>query len=296
VNRPVAVVVVVLAACASAPPPRAPAPARARIDVATTTCPHPVEANARLERVLAAHGAERADLAIRVDGTPNGDATDVRVIVTRSTSDAAGLDRTYTLGSSDCASATELIALGVDRFLTSFPDWAGPAPERPPAPVPTRWIDGAIVAAASSMWRPFGVDAHAGATFDLGAERHRIGGSLIVRASVPQAAGSGSFQQTAVLAGATYRFRTGAWRFRGELRGGALLVSGIGLVENGRDVLPWWEAAVFGGRGFGFGTVGIEIAASALRHKAVTSDGLVSEDIPLLRLGFAGEFGIVSNR
>lgn len=141
---------------------------------------------------------------------------------------------------------------------------------------------------------PFGVDAHLGGLLDLGAERHRFGGSLLVRASVPQAAGSGGFQQTALLAGGAYRHRAGPWHLRGEVRAGALLVSGVGLTENERDWLPWWEGVVFGGRAFGWGTLGIEIAASGLRHKAVTRDGLVSEDIPLFRLGFAGELGLGS--
>jgi hypothetical protein len=218
--------------------------------------------------------------------------------VSRSSSGDAGLDRTYSLGPSDCASAAELLALSVDRFLTSFPDWAGPAPAPPPPPPPppppARWLELGLVAAASSIWLPFGVDVHAGGLLDLGADRHRVGGSLLVRASVPQAAGSGSFQQTALLAGLTYRRRAGPWRVRGELRAGALLVSGIGLAENDRAWLPWWEGVVFGGRALGWGTVGIELAASGLRHKAVTRDGLVSEEIPLFRLGFAGELGLRS--
>ncbi len=58
---------------------------------------------------------------------------------------------------------------------------------------------------------PFGVDVHASGLLDIGAERHRVGGTLLVRASVPQAAGSGSFQQAALLAGAACRHRAGPW-------------------------------------------------------------------------------------
>jgi hypothetical protein len=53
---------------------------------------------------------------------------------------------------------------------------------------------------------------------------------------------------------------------------------------------------VFAGRSFSWGALGIEVAASGLTHKAVTSDGLVSEDIPLFRLGVAGEFGVWSSK
>ena len=56
------------------------------------------------------------------------------------------------------------------------------------------------------------------------------------------------------------------------------------------------ERAVFAGRGFSWGALGVEVAVSGLRHRAVTRDGLVEEDIPLLRLGFAGELGLWSTK
>jgi hypothetical protein len=56
--------------------------------------------------------------------------------------------------------------------------------------------------------------------------------------------------------------------------------------------LPRWEVALFGGRAVWFGAIGIELAGTAQRGRAVTRDGLVSQDIPLIRLGFSGTFEI----
>jgi hypothetical protein len=95
-----------------------------------------------------------------------------------------------------------------------------------------------------------------------------------------------------LLAGASWRHATGPWEARVEARGGVMLVSGIGFFDNGHDLLPWWEGAAFAGRRFAWGALGVEVAATALQHRAVTRDGLVSEDIPLLRVGIAGTFGL----
>jgi hypothetical protein len=294
------VLVVFVVACASAPaprPPPPPPPKPARIDIAATACVDATATRARLAQVLERHGATFADLNVRVDATPAAETTEVRVVVTRSSGDA-GLDRSYTLGPSDCASATDLIALGVDRFLDAFPAWATSAPPPPPVVVeaPERWFELTLLGAANGIVMPLGIDAHAGAGIDLGNAQHRGGVTLLVRASVPQAVGDGSFQQTAFLGGASYRFRSGAWRLRVEARGGALLVRGMGLDENHSDWLAWWEGAAFAGYGFSWGTLGIELAGSGLRDKAVTSDGLVREDIPSFRLGVAGEFGVWSSK
>jgi hypothetical protein len=87
--------------------------------------------------------------------------------------------------------------------------------------------------------------------------------------------------------------RRGAWQAGAELRGGALLVSGVGFDENHSDWLPWWEIAVTGGRRFGWGTLGVELAGTALQHRAVTTDLLTVEDIPAFRFGVAGSFGVI---
>ena len=58
----------------------------------------------------------------------------------------------------------------------------------------------------------------------------------------------------------------------------------------------WGRAPVrlslFGGRAVSFGAIGLEVAGTAQRGRVVTRDGLVSEDIPLVRLGLSGTFQI----
>lgn len=269
----------------------APRPVQPRIEVPSMTCPASSDARARLARVIAAHGATATDLVIRVD-VSGGPANEIHLRISRSTGDV-GVDRTFVLGPGDCASASELLALALDRFLSAFPEWAGPAR---PSPPPQRWTELAVVTAVSSIWVPFGVDGQVGAFVDRGSRHHRIGGGLLARGSFPQAAGSGRFQQTALLGGVGYRYLGENWQLRVQVRGGGLLVTGLGFDENRSDLLPWWEGAVYAGRVVSWGSIGVEVAASGLRHKAVTTDGMVSEDIPLFRLGLAGELGVASKR
>jgi hypothetical protein len=293
--------VVAIAACGSAPPaPRLPppAPVPATVEIAAGECPAAATAEAQIRAVLATHRADYADLVIRVDAAPAATppAQDLKLAIVRSTGEL-GVERSYTLGPADCASAAELVALAVDRFLTSFPEWAGPAPPPPPPPPPaTRWTEVALAPAINSMWIPIGLDGQLGGIVDHGGARDRFGGSVVVRAGIPQSAGNGRFQQTMLLAGIAWRHRDGPWRLRVEARAGAVRITGFGFTENNFDWLPWWEGAVFGGRALSWGTLGVELSATALRHKAVTGDGLVSEDVPLLRIGLSGEFGLVSGK
>jgi hypothetical protein len=274
----------------TAPPPR-PVPPVARVEVAATTCVAREEVETRLGNVLVEHRAMQSGLVVRIEATPGEATTALGLRVVRPNGDV-GLDRTFTLTVNDCASAAQLLALSVDRWLTAFPEWAEPPPPpAPPKPV-TTWNELALAGALNSMWMPVGADAQLGARVDRGGLRDRFGATLLVRASIPQGAGNGSFQQTSLLAGASWRHRVGSWEARVEARAGALLVSGIGFSENGRDVLPWWEGAVFGGRRFRWGAIGVEVAATALQHRAVTRDLLVAEDIPLLRVGIAGSLEI----
>ncbi|HEU0031668.1 MAG TPA: hypothetical protein VFQ53_13605 [Kofleriaceae bacterium] len=290
-----ALVWMLLGACTHAAPVVAPSPPPpARIEITGGDCPSTAAARDRIAGVLAAHGATHGDLAIRVTAT-GSEPTEVRLVVERGSGEAAGsvgLDRAYTLAAADCTSAPELLALAVDRFLSAFPEWAGPPPVRAPVAPPARWVEVTAESAVSSLWAPIGIDGQAGAIVDVGGARDRLGGSLLVRASLPQAAGNGSFQQTAVLAGIAYRHRAGAWALRAEARAGAVRVTGMGFTENASDWLPWWEGAVFGGRAWSWGSLGLELAASGLRHVATTRDGLVREDIPALRVGLGGEFQI----
>lgn len=280
-----------LGACAHAPPP-APAPPPPTQITVDGACLTP-DANDQIHRVIIDHHAERAGLVVDVRGTAGDDGFDLALRVQRAGGDV-GLERKHHVAEVDCASAGQLIALAVDRFLTSFPEWADPP--RPPPPPPARWTELVPTAAVNSIWMPIGVEAQGGAILDVGGWADRFGASAMVRASAPQHAGGGHFQQTAFLAGAAWRHRFARWDTRAELRAGGVLVSGIGFAANDHSWLLWWEAAGFAGRRLSWGTLGVEIAATALRDHAVTRDGLVSEDIPLLRVGLSATFGAVAQQ
>lgn len=273
-------------------PARAPEPPAPVIRVDAPTCVAGDAVRAGVERVLHAHHAEQSGLVVEVAVTPGDASADVALRVLGPRGDV-GLDRRYALSTADCASAPDLIALAVDRWLTAFPEWAEPPPPpSPPSPPPERWTEVLATAAVAGMAPPVGVEGQFGALVDRGGDGHRLGLSALVRTGLPQDAGDGQFRQISLLVGATWRRTIGDWALRAELRGGALRVNGIGFFENDASWLPRWEVALFGGRAVSFGAIGLEIAGTALRGRAVTRDGLVSEDIPLLRLGFSGTFQI----
>ena len=233
--------------------------------------------------VIVDHDAVHSDLIVEVNAHPG----ELQLVVLRTGGDV-GLDRRYPIGPADCDSAAELLALGVDRFLSSFPEWAGPAPppERmPPSPPPPPRSTGvSLTAATHALVGPLGADLQLGALVT----RRRLGAGALLRATLPQGAGAGRFQQTSFLGGVAWRQPLGGWELRAELRAGALLVSGLGFDDNRASWLPWWETAITGARRFGWGTAGLEVAGTALRHRAVTSDRVTAEPIPWLRIGVVG--------
>jgi hypothetical protein len=270
--------------------PAAPVAKRSDVRVSATACLDADAVRAAVVPVLTAHRAEQAGLVIDVVATPAPDAgADVQLRVIRRDADV-GLDRHYALAANDCPSTPQLLALAVDRWLTSFPEWAE-APE--PRPQVQRWLEVAALVTASAIAPPIGADAELGIVVDLGGRRDRFGISAVGRTGVPQPAGEGQFLQIAALGGASWRHRFAHWETRVELRGGGLRVSGLGFAENHETWVPWGELAVFAGRRWSWGALGCEVAATALRDHAVTADGLVSQDIPLIRVGFSGTFEIV---
>jgi hypothetical protein len=290
-----AALLIACASCAAPPPaPRAPVrPPAAEVHVSGGDCLAAADLEARVRHVIVDHHAAASGLVVDVVPVPAVVGTDVELRIARPTGEV-GLDRHYALAAADCPSAPELIALGVDRWLSEFPEWADPPPPSPPPrATPARWFELSLGGAASSLWLPVGVDAQIAALADWGASTDRFGATLLVRGSVPEHAGHGRFQQTSALAGLAWHHRAGAWDTRLELRGGVVLVSGLGFSEDHHAWLPWWEGAVFGGRAFGRVTLGLELAATALRDHAVTRDGSVSEDVPYLRIGISGSFALI---
>ena len=276
-----------LVACRAARPVP-PAPRDSEVHVAATACVAADDVRASVSAVLIAHRADHAGLVIDIVAASTEAATDVELRVLRRDGDV-GLDRRYALVGNDCASAPQLLALGVDRWLSAFPEWAEPA--EPPRPA-TRWLEVVANVTASAIAPPVGVDGELGMLVDLGGAADRFGVVAVARGGLPLAAGAGQFLQIAALGGAAWRHRFTRWETRVEIRGGALRVSGIGFAQNDATWVPWAELALFAGRRWSWGALGVELAAAPIRDRAVTRDGLVSQDIPLARLGFSATFEI----
>src|SRR5690349_12091819 len=123
-----ALVVVAATACGSPPkPPAIPVmPPEAKVEIAPGECPAPDVAETRIRAVLVTHHAEYGDFTIRVTTVAAAPpATNVTLSIVRPSGEV-GVERDYALAPADCASAPDLLALAVDRFLSSFPEWAGP--------------------------------------------------------------------------------------------------------------------------------------------------------------------------
>ena len=284
-----AVVLAVLVAC-HAPPPKPPAPVRSEVRATTPVCVDARELETTVLRVLAEHHADRSGLVVAVTAQATETGADVELRVAGASGDV-GLDRHYTLTTSDCASSVPLLALAVDRWLTAFPEWA--EPPAPPMPAPERSLAAALEGSVGASAPPLGVEGELGGFADYGSPRDRFGLAVVARTGWPHHVGGGRVREIAALAGVTWRHLSGRWQTRVELRGGLLRVNGLGFPDEQASYVPWWEVAVFGGRSFGWGALGVELAGSANQDHAVTRDGLVSESVPFLRFGFSGSFGLL---
>ena len=219
-------------------------------------------------------------------------STTVTLQVVRPTGEV-GLDRSYTFGPTDCASASQLARAHRRSVAELVSEWANPpAPPR----VATQWTEVLALAAVQSMWLPLGVDAQAGALVDYGSRADRFGGLVLVRAGVPQAAGSGRFQLTTFLAGAGWRLD------RGEVDRAARSPRRCAAGQRHRSYRERVRlAAVVGGRRVCRppGVVGTDRRrgrATGLRHARLRGMAWYQEDIPLLRIGVGGMFGIRTKR
>jgi len=217
-----------LVACRAAPP-KPPAPVASSVHADAPVCVDARDVEAQITRVLVEHHAEHSGLAVDVHAAPADDKFAVALRVVGRGGDV-GLDRSYTLGPSDCASAVALLALGVDRWLTAFPEWA--LPPVPPPPRPARWLEASLDGAASASVPPIGAEGELGGFADYGGDGHRFGGSLALRTGLPRDAGDGRVREIWALAGATWGHAFGPWQARIELRAGALRVNGLGFATD----------------------------------------------------------------
>jgi hypothetical protein len=285
----VALIVFILTACRAAPV-RTPEPVRAELRADAPVCVDAAALDAAVTRVLAEHHAELSGLVVDVRAAPTDSGADVTLRVLGHNGDV-GLDRRYALSTNDCASAVPLVALAVDRWLTAFPEWA--EPPAPPMPPAARWLAATLEGTASASAPPIGADGEVGGFGDWGGSHDRFGAGLVARTGIPRDAGDGRVRVISALAAATWRRRTGLWEMRAELRAGTLRANGLGFSSDHSDWLPWWEVALFGGRSFEWGALGIALAATPLRDHAVTTEGQVSVDIPFFHIGISGTFELV---
>lgn len=299
-SRPWLAVAAALGACSGAtttPPAR---PAGPTIAVVGDECVDHKAAVARLRATLVRRGAAGGDLRVTIRAVPvAGDpevelGTDVELVVERSDG-TRGLERSYRLEPADCASAPELLALALDRFLSAFPIWAVPAPRRERAGSLAITGAGGLGAAVGPTTPSLDVTGAA----DLAiAPRHRVGLGVTVRASAPLALGSGSFQQTTGVLGGRWRYTGfGPWEPRVELRGGGVLVLGVGFdADNDRQILPWLEAVAGVSRRWRGLWLGAWIAVAPVSHRAVTNDGLRSRDLPNVHAGLSVEWALYEKK
>lgn len=239
---------------------------------------------ARLEQVLAAE-QRAARLAIEVREARTGVLATV-TLVAKTVWGEALLERRYELAAADCASATELLALVLERFLAGFPAERWRALERRAALAALdRRLEVALEAAVALELVPTGGSFELGASLEYGSSRHRFGASLLARASLPRVLGQGHFLALGVLAGLRYRLAAFAWQPGLEVRAGPVLLAGYGFDESYTRAAFGLEVVVRLERAFRRLRLGLELGASPLRHRVLTLDRSASESLPLLLVG-----------
>lgn len=194
-----------------------------------------------------------------------------------------GLERSYAFPDGDCGSAADLVAAAVDRFLSTFPQWAEP---EPPAPaVPEAWIEGTARGGLHALVAPLGAGAEMSFDLSYGRATNRIGGGVVALGSLPMRVGTGRFALSGLLAEASWTSQWSDVEVRAGLRGGGVLVWGMSFDDNESALLPWGEAALGLSRELAWGSVGVQAAASPWRHRAVTRGMTTHEQIPFVRVG-----------
>jgi hypothetical protein len=259
--------------------------ARAEVEIdGDAACLARAPLRARLEQVLAAE-QRAARLGVEVREARTGALATV-TLVARTAWGEALLERRYELAPADCASATELLALVLERFLAGFPAERWRALERRAAEAARdRRLEVALEGAAALELVPTGGSLELGAALEYGSSRHRLGASLLARASLPRALGQGRFLALGVLAGLRYRFAAFAWQPGLELRAGPVLLAGYGFDESYTRAAFGFEVVARLERAFRRLRLGLELGLSPLRHRVLTLDRSASESLPLLFVG-----------
>jgi hypothetical protein len=238
---------------------------------------------ARLEAI--ATRTEAGPLDVHVAERTSDGSAQVELRVVRS--GRVLLDRRFQLASSECASATALLGLVLDRLVTGLPveGWLSEShDEAPPATSEPASYELALVSAASVDGGPLGGDLELGARLDRG-RAWRFGGGLLLRESLPSDLGRGTVNATTAMATGGARYVSERWSLGIELRGGEMRLFGRGFVEDRASWVPWTELAASIGWAGRRATIGAVISGSPLHYRALVSDGMETAEIPRFRVG-----------
>jgi hypothetical protein len=260
-------------------------PGGAAVEVkATAGCLNKSELTTRLGRVVSDHaGSREVDFLISIQEQKAGENTGVDLKGITGEGDVV-LDRQFVLSSSDCQSATELLATVVERFIQELPleRWTlepGPATLEQPKPsavVEGRpiWVTGRL--GVYSAFAPVGVAFEGGLIADIGGRTHALSLEMEVLGSYPSSMGHGKVYTVTVVGG------------------GSMMAAGADFVVNDRQWLPWAELAALAGRWLGPVILTISASVSPFRHTAVVSDKALSRPLSNVRLGLGVEIPIWS--
>ncbi|MFH1132799.1 MAG: hypothetical protein V1754_15810, partial [Pseudomonadota bacterium] len=266
------------------------APSAASVDIsATTACLNRQSIAERVEKVMKDMSSNRTvDLLVLVqDEQPEKDQP-VIVHLRAITGDGqVVLKRKYELGPKDCKSADELLATVLERFLTRLPleQWTlpptRPAKSRPleqtkPVEKPVN-IETTAQVVINSAWVPFGGDTELAIGMRVG-QRHGLEGCLLGRMSLPQKLGQGRVIAGMPLGCLGWSYNAAKWRWKTDVRAGAVAFAGVEYAVNHTTWLPWIEFTGSVWRKIGPVFVGLQIAVAPLRHQVMTKDKLQTTD------------------
>ena len=277
-------------------------------------CASRADIKAHLEASLEIFGVLDSDVSVVVTIEKQKENR-FHVKLTVSRENQLGLEREYRLSRTDCASLGQLLHMTLDRFFTSFPAWRSPPPVveeemAPPAPAPVeeetqaqRRVEIGVFLTPALEVAPVGGSLDLGARADLG-DIHRFGASLLVRESLPAQLAGNRFLQTYGLLGISWQYAAYSIRPRLELLGGFLNTLGVHFENNESTWLFWMEARAILEKRWRKVALGLDIAASPMRHQAKSilrneSTGTMVTDtreISWLRLGLTLTIFVWANR
>jgi hypothetical protein len=243
----------------------------------------------RLEDVLLEFsGRPRVDLGVSVASSRARSGASSVALIVRAPWGETLLERWYELTPADCRSATKLLALVLERFLSGFPAMKWRALARKAEKMPRgspRLLEVSLHAAASSEWIPTGAAADLGLAVEYGSVRHRFGVSAGAKTTLPRTLGEGQVMEIPLLVGLRWRYAAYSWQPAVEVRAGPALVKGFGYDINYLRWVPWLDVLATVERRWRHVALGLQLTVTPLRHQVLTEDEKDSEGLPIVSLG-----------